>query len=235
MFQRKITSTVHQSARSFSASASAHRGVTSNIGKRPIPIPANVTLATSPTAITVTGPRGTTSVPLEAYMTLTNQEPALLALSVEDSTVKKQRQMWGLTRTLISNAMTGMTEGFTVPVNLVGVGYRAALEDDPRAAQEGKTGRRLNMKLGYSHPVFVPIPEHIDAKVPQPTQIILSCNDKHQLGLFAAKIREWRKPEPYKGKVSSWCTISRLISWLTCCQGIFVGTEQIRIKAVKKK
>jgi large subunit ribosomal protein L6 len=136
-------------------------------------------------------------------MTLTNPEPAVLALAVEDATVKKQRQMWGLTRTLISNAIIGMTEGFTVPLHLVGVGYRAALEADPRGTEDGGSGQRLNMKLGYSHSIFVPVPAHIKAEVPSPAQIVLSCNDKHQLGLFAAKVREWRKPEPYKGKVSS--------------------------------
>ena len=117
--------------------------------------------------------------------------------------------MWGLTRTLIENAIIGMTEGFTTPVYLVGVGYRAALEEDPRGKGDGRSGQRLNMKLGFSHPVFVSIPEHIKVAVPLPTKIVLSCTDKHQLGLFAAEIRRWRPPEPYKGKVrlgmpSSW-------------------------------
>lgn len=76
---------------------------------------------------------------------------------------------------------------------------------------------RLNMKLGYSHSVFVPVPAHIKAEVPYATKILLSCTDKHLLGLFAAQVRKWRPPEPYKGK------------------GIFVGDETIRIKAVKKK
>jgi large subunit ribosomal protein L6 len=223
MLSRRLpTQLCSSSSRSFSASASAHRGVTSNVGKRPIPIPDTVTLTPSPTSLTVTGPRGTTSVPLESYMALTNPEPSVLTIAVQDSTVKKQRQMWGLTRTLISNAVTGMTENFTTPVNLVGVGYRAALEADPRAVEEGHqgSGQRLNMKLGYSHSVFVPIPAHIKAEVPSATQIILSCNDKHQLGLFAAKVREWRKPEPYKGKVSSFHGSTHLPSselmFMTC-------------------
>lgn len=111
--------------------------------------------------------------------------------------------MWGTTRTLIHNAIVGVTEGFTVPIYLVGVGYRAALEDDPRGTTQGGSGKRLNMKLGYSHSVFVPIPPHIKVEVPLPTKLVASCTDKHQLGLFAAKVRNWRKPEPYKGKVSS--------------------------------
>ncbi|KAK1229871.1 54S ribosomal protein L6 mitochondrial [Marasmius sp. AFHP31] len=110
-----------------------------------------------------------------------------------------------------------MTEGFTVPLYLVGVGYRAALEEDPRGTSDGGNGKRLHMKLGYSHSIFVPIPPHIKAEVPTPTKIVVSCTDKHLLGLFAAKIRGYRKPEPYKGK------------------GIFVGDETIRIKSVKKK
>lgn len=110
--------------------------------------------------------------------------------------------MWGTTRTLIHNAIIGMTEGFTVPLYLVGVGYRAAIEDDPRGTTEGNSGKRIHMKVGYSHSVLVPIPAYIKAEVPLPTKIVLSCTDKHLLGLFAAKVREWRKPEPYKGKVS---------------------------------
>jgi len=151
-------------------------------------------------------------------MTISFPTPDTLALTVENAEIKKQRSMWGLTRTLIQNAVTGMTQGFTVPLYLVGIGYRAALEADPRGKEvEGSSGMRLNMKLGFSHPVIVPVPEHIKAEVPYPTKIILSCTDKHQLGLFAAKVRKWRPPEQYKGK------------------GIFVGDETIRIKAVKKK
>lgn len=145
-----------------------------------------------------------------------NQETDLVpsvSITVAEPHARKQRSMWGLTRTLIANAVTGMTEGFTVPLHLVGVGYRAALEPDPRPAaiiaREGGDAigkgppMRLNMKLGYSHSVLVPIPPYIKAEVPIPTRIMLSCNDKQKLGLFAAKVRNWRKPEPYKGKVCS--------------------------------
>jgi large subunit ribosomal protein L6 len=134
-------------------------------------------------------------------MQLTPTGNGVVALSVDDATQKKQRSMWGLTRTLINNAIVGMTEGFSVPLYLVGVGYRAALEDDPRGMGDGNSGKRLTMKLGFSHSVFVPIPSHIKAEVPAATKIVLSCTDKHQLGLFAAKVRKWRPPEPYKGKV----------------------------------
>ncbi|KAI0304416.1 ribosomal protein L6, alpha-beta domain-containing protein [Multifurca ochricompacta] len=202
--------------RTFSSSV-VTRGHTSNIGKTPINFQPSVSFKPTPTSLFVTGPLGTTSIPLEPYMTLDFPTPGTLTLSVENAEFKKQRSMWGLTRTLIQNAVTGMTEGFNVPLYLVGVGYRAALEADPRGKSEGMSGMRLNMKLGFSHPVIVPIPDHIKAEVPHPTKIGLSCTDKHQLGLFAAKVRKWRPPEPYKGK------------------GIFVGDETIRIKAVKKK
>jgi large subunit ribosomal protein L6 len=174
---------------------------TSNIGKAPIKFQSSTSFKCTPASLSVTGPLGTTSVPLEPYMTVDFPNPDTLSLAVENAEVKKQRSMWGLTRTLIQNAVTGMTEGFTVPLYLVGIGYRAALEEDPRGKVEGSNGMRLNMKLGFSHPVIVPVPEHIKAEVPYPTKIVLSCTDKHQLGLFAAKVRKWRPPEPYKGKV----------------------------------
>ncbi|KAL4081061.1 ribosomal protein L6, alpha-beta domain-containing protein [Scleroderma citrinum] len=202
--------------RPFSSTARAC-GHTSNIGKTPIPIPPNVTLTPSPTSLAVKGPLGSTSVSLEPYMQLAFPQPYVLNISVENAEEKKQRAMWGLTRTLINNAVVGMTEGFTLPIYLVGVGYRAALEEDPRGTMDGGSGQRLNMKLGHSHNVYVPIPPHIKAEVPSPTKIVLSCTDKHLLGLFAARIRKWRPPEPYKGK------------------GVFVGNETIRLKAIKKK
>lgn len=136
----------------------------------------------------------------------------MLSISVEDAEIKHQRAMWGTTRTLIHNAIIGITEGFTVPLYLVGVGYRVVLESDPRGG-----GQRLNMKLGYSHPVIIAIPSDIKAEVPLATKIVLFCTDKQRLGEFAAQIRNQRKPEPYKGK------------------GIFIGNETIRIKGVKKK
>jgi large subunit ribosomal protein L6 len=187
--------------RSFSSSA-VTRAHTSNIGKTPIRFQPSVSFDSTPTSLSVTGPLGTSTVPLEPYMTLDFAIPGTLTLNVENSEVKKQRSMWGLTRTLIQNAVIGMTEGFTVPLYLVGIGYRAALEADPRGKGEGMSGMRLNMKLGFSHPVIVPVPDHIKAEVPHPTKIVLKCTDKHKLGLFSAKVRKWRPPEPYKGKVS---------------------------------
>jgi large subunit ribosomal protein L6 len=159
----------------------------------------------TPTSITVKGPLGETSVALEPFIKIFYPQPDAIQLTVEDPTLRKQRQMWGLTRALINNAVTGMTEGFSVNLYLVGVGYRAALEDDPRGREEGGNGKRLNMKLGYSHSVYQPIPVDITAEVPTATKISLFCTDKQRLGQFAAEIRQWRKPEPYKGKVRRFC------------------------------
>ncbi|KZV70206.1 ribosomal protein L6 [Peniophora sp. CONT] len=194
----------------FSTSA---RALKDNIGKLPIALPPNVSVTALPTLLMVTGPLGTASVPLEPYVQITQPSATELLVGVQDRDIKRQRAMWGTTRSLIANAVTGTSTGFSVPLFLVGVGYRAALEDDPR--KEG--GQRLRMMLGYSHVVYVPIPEGIKAEVPHATKIALSSTDKHLLGLFAAEVRAWRKPEPYKGK------------------GIFIGNETIRIKAVKKK
>ena len=181
------------------ARASAH---TSHIGREPIAIPPSVKLTPSRASVSVQGPLGSTTIPLMSFMRLAFSDPNTLAVSVDNPEVKQQRSMWGTTRTLINNAIIGMTEGFSVPLYLVGVGYRAALEDDPRQPTDGTRGQRLNMKLGFSHSVIVPIPPHVKAEVPSPTKIVLSCTDKHQLGLFAAKVRRYRPPEPYKGKVS---------------------------------
>ncbi|GJJ15580.1 hypothetical protein Clacol_009858 [Clathrus columnatus] len=216
------------------------------IGRAPILIPPSVVFVQKPNALQVTGPLGTTDVPIRHFMELTFKNTpgsssqslkgkekesssganSTLYLTVHNPDIREQRCLWGLTRTLISNAITGMTEGFVVPLFLVGVGYRAALEPDPRPAaiieKEGgvsKGAMRLNLKLGFAKAasVYIPVPPHIQAEVPVPARIMLFCTDKQKLGLFAAKIRNLRKPEPYKGK------------------GIFVGTEVIRIKSVKKK
>lgn len=138
--------------------------------------------------------------------------PIELGMFVTDPTEKAQRMMWGTTRTLIANAITGQTTGFTLPVYLLGVGFRAALEPDPRRlpanhhdviAAGGMDGprKRLAMKLGYSHTVYVVVPEGIKVTLSSPTIIVVFGTDKAKVGQFAADIREKRKPEPYKGKV----------------------------------
>jgi large subunit ribosomal protein L6 len=177
--------------------------------------------------MTVKGPLGETSVPLEPFIKILHPQPDAIQIAVEDPSLRKQRMMWGLTRALINNAVTGMTEGFSVNLYLVGVGFRANLEDDPRGTEEGGNGQRLNMKLGFSHSVYQPIPADIKAEVPSATKISLFCTDKQRLGQFAAEIRQWRKPEPYKGKVrcNMQCNMGSLISW-TNCRGYSLATSR---------
>lgn len=114
--------------------------------------------------------------------------------------------MWGTTRTLIANAVEGVSEGYRIPIKMVGVGYRGAMEDaplPPGVKEEDWIGRkRLNLKLGFSHPVYETIPVGVTVEVPLPTKFVLSGVDKQQLTQFASLIRRWRKPEPYRGKVS---------------------------------
>lgn len=100
--------------------------------------------------------------------------------------------MWGLTRSVLQNLVLGVTEGHSAILRLVGVGYRATMEDD---------GRKLSLKVGFSHPVELPVPEGVRCSVPMPTRILLEGCDKVKVMDFAASIRDWRKPEPYKGKV----------------------------------
>lgn len=198
MILRKLADSLARRALNAAPRAQLHL---SHIGSKPIPVPDVVKFATTPTSISIEGPLGKTTLPLFPFVNINLSDPKMMFVSVQDAEIREQRRMWGTTRTLISNAVTGVSEGFTVPLYLVGVGYRAAMEEDPRATDDGNNGRRLNMKLGYSHPVIIPIPAHIKAEVPSPTKIILSCTEKHLLGLFAAKVRGYRKPEPYKGKV----------------------------------
>jgi large subunit ribosomal protein L6 len=220
--------------RSFHASTSRR----SHIGSLPITLPQSVTLSLPPTSIsptlptssplaqrlvTVTGPLGTQTLPILPPIILSTSGTGL-TVTVHDSEEKSQRSLWGLTRSLINNAIKGVSEGYKVDLRLVGVGYRGAVEpipkvfldlqsQMPRIARPSKPGappyvlpplptERLNMKLGYAHPVLIDIPAGITVTTPAPTKIVLSGTDKQKLGLFAAKIRRWRKPEPYRGKVS---------------------------------
>jgi len=157
-------------------------------------------MESTPLALNLVGPKGATTVPLKPFIVLKHDEQNRLCVSVDDADKKVQRSMWGTTRTLIANAIQGLTEGFALPLRLVGVGYRAAVEPDPNS-KSGK-GVRLHMRLGFAHPVFIPVPDEIEVSTPMPTRILLKGTDKHKLGQFAAEIRQWRKPEPYKGKVS---------------------------------
>jgi large subunit ribosomal protein L6 len=149
----------------------------SRIGKAPITVPSGVTVTIDGQSISVKGPKGE------------------LSRTVSDLVVERgaddrdSRSQHGLVRSLIQNMVTGVTEGFQKDLEIVGVGYRAQAK-----------GKGLELSLGFSHPVYVEAPEGITFNVPQPTRIEVHGIDKQLVGQVAANIREWRKPEPYKGK-----------------------------------
>ncbi len=160
----------------------------SRIGLKPITIPAGieVTIAEG-NHVTVKGPKGTLENKFDAALTITKEGDVI---TVERPTNNKQhRSLHGLTRTLINNMITGVSTGFEKKLELVGVGYRAQ-----------KQGNKLVMNLGFSHPVEMVDPEGITVEVPNQTELVVKGIDKQLVGNYAAKIRDWRKPEPYKGK-----------------------------------
>lgn len=159
----------------------------SRIGRMPITVPAGVEVKNDNNCLTVKGPKGE----------LTKQFSTELGIEIEAGVItvtrpsddKKHRSLHGLTRTLISNMVEGVTNGYSKTLEIEGVGYRAA-----------KTGSKVTLNLGYSHPVVVEETDMIKLDVPQPNRIIVSGIDKQAVGQFAAEIREKRPPEPYKGK-----------------------------------
>ena len=159
----------------------------SRIGKQPIAIPAGVDVTIDGNTVTVKGPKGTLTRSFPAIMSIKREGDEIIVTRPDDS--REARSYHGLTRTLVHNMVEGCANGFSKKLQLVGVGYRAALK-----------GRDLEMQLGFSHPVSVKAPEGITFEVPSQTEIIVSGASKEQVGQIAADIRKWRKPEPYKGK-----------------------------------
>ena len=160
----------------------------SRIGRMPVSIPAGVTVdITEDNIITVKGPKGELKQALRPEMII-KQEGAEITVA-RPSEDKLHRSLHGLTRTLIHNMITGVTEGYKKELEVNGVGYRAA-----------KEGKNLNLTLGYSHPVVVPEIDGITIDVPAPNKIIINGCDKQKVGQFAAEVRAKRPPEPYKGK-----------------------------------
>lgn len=160
----------------------------SRIGVKPITVPAGVEVTIAEgNLVTVKGPKGTLTKQFDGAMKINQEENTI---TVERPTNNKQhRALHGLTRTLIDNMVVGVTNGFEKKLELVGVGYRAQ-----------KQGKKLVMNLGYSHPVEMEDPEGITVESPNQTELIVKGIDKQLVGNYAAKIRDWRKPEPYKGK-----------------------------------
>lgn len=160
----------------------------SRIGRMPVSIPAGVTVdITEDNIITVKGPKGELKQALRPEMII-KQEGAEITVA-RPSEDKLHRSLHGLTRTLIHNMITGVTEGYKKELEVNGVGYRAA-----------KEGKNLNLTLGYSHPVVVPEIDGITIDVPAPNKIVINGCDKQKVGQFAAEVRAKRPPEPYKGK-----------------------------------
>jgi large subunit ribosomal protein L6 len=159
----------------------------SRIGKLPITVPSGVDVTLTGNHLSVKGARGTLERSLSPQMKLIHDGGVILVERPTDSTL--HRAQHGLTRTLIANMVEGVSKGFTRELDLVGVGYRAT-----------KQGNDLVLTLGYSHPIRYSPPEGITIEVPTPTQISISGADKEVVGQVAAKIRSFRKPEPYKGK-----------------------------------
>ncbi|RKQ85555.1 50S ribosomal protein L6 [Brockia lithotrophica] len=159
----------------------------SRIGRKPIPIPPGVSVSLEGRRVSVKGPKGTLELEVHPEVEVAVEDGSLVVRRKGDE--KFQRAMHGTTRALLANLVEGVTKGFEVRLDIVGVGYRAQ-----------KQGKKLVLSLGYSHPVEFDPPEGIEFDVPQPTKIVVRGIDKQKVGLVAANIRAARPPEPYKGK-----------------------------------
>ena len=159
----------------------------SRIGKAPIDVPSGVTVTIDGQSISVKGPKGELSRTYSELISVRQDGDEIVVERSGDD--RDSRSQHGLVRSLIQNMVTGVTQGFQKDLDIVGVGYRAQAK-----------GSGLELSLGFSHPVVVDAPEGITFNVPQPTRIEVHGIDKQLVGQVAADIREWRKPEPYKGK-----------------------------------
>jgi large subunit ribosomal protein L6 len=160
----------------------------SRIGRSPIAVPSNVTVTISGDNVAVKGPQGTLERKLPTGISITQEGDELVVTRPDDE--RHHRALHGLSRSLVANMVTGVTDGFSKELEIVGVGYRAT----------AKGPNALELALGFSHPVSVDAPDGISFEVPVPTRIIIKGIDKEQVGQVAANIRKIRKPEPYKGK-----------------------------------
>lgn len=177
----------------------------SRVGKYPVPVPSGVTVQIAGDEFIAKGKNGESRMPLSLDLVDTTIDGDKVWVKPK-SEAKQARMMWGTTRALINNLVKGVSEGFTVNLEINGVGYRAAVE-----------GKVLKLNLGYSHDIEYPIPDDISMKCEKPTAISITGRDKQRVGQIAAEIRSYRGPEPYKGK------------------GIKYETETILRKEGKKK
>jgi large subunit ribosomal protein L6 len=176
----------------------------SRIGKKPIPLPKGVTATIDGQSVSVKGPKGELKVVLANDVDASVGADGVVVSPREGA--ERGREMWGLSRTLVNNLVTGVTQGFSQKLEVNGVGYRAAVQ-----------GRNLQLQLGFSHDVAYPIPEGINIVCEKPTSILVSGIDRQLVGQVSAEIRGYRPPEPYKGK------------------GVKYAEERIRRKEGKKK
>ena len=159
----------------------------SRIGKKPVAVPAGTTASLDGSDLTVKGPKGELAMSFVPEVSVTQGEKGITVVPADQT--KRARSMWGMQRTMVANLFEGVTNGFSKKLEINGVGYRAQMK-----------GSSLNLQLGFSHDVEFPVPEGIKIECPDQTTIIISGVDKQKVGQTAAKIREYRKPEPYKGK-----------------------------------
>lgn len=159
----------------------------SRIGKKPIPIPAGVTVKVGPDAVEVQGPKGKLRQVLPPGIVFSQEDGTLVARLQRDD--NELRKFHGLARSLVANAVSGVAEGFKKELDIVGVGYRAELK-----------GKQVHFALGYSHPIVFDIPSGIDIAIDKQTHIVVTGADRQMVGQVAANIRQMRKPDPYKQK-----------------------------------
>ena len=159
----------------------------SRIGKQPVAIPSGVTVSLNGADLSVKGPKGELAMSFVPEVSVAHENDQIVIQPVNDT--KRARSMWGMQRSMVSNIVEGVTAGFSKKLALTGVGYRAQMK-----------GSSLNLQLGFSHDINFPVPAGIKIETPDQTTIVVSGIDKQLVGETAAKIREYRKPEPYKGK-----------------------------------
>jgi large subunit ribosomal protein L6 len=159
----------------------------SRIGKKAVPVPSGVTASVEGQTVKMKGPKGALQYVVPDDIVVKMEKGAVKVDPREET--KRARAMWGTSRTLVLNLVTGVTKGFESKLEITGVGYRAAVQ-----------GKNLQLQLGFSHDVVYPIPEGIAIATPRPTEIVVSGIDKQRVGQVAAEIRAFRPPEPYKGK-----------------------------------
>lgn len=176
----------------------------SRVAKMPIAVPAGADVAITAAAITVKGPLGTLVQPLNGLVKVENKDGTLTFDVVNDS--RESNAMSGTLRALVNNMVNGVTKGFEKKLTLVGVGYKAQAAGD-----------KLNLSLGFSHPVAHSMPAGVTATTPTPTEILIKGIDRQQVGQVAAEVRAYRPPEPYKGK------------------GVRYANEVVKLKETKKK